>query len=74
MSFCLFNADIFGISDHNLMYTQEAVEETAEESNNAVTDQAIEARVRFCVYRKIPVISPLVIGPSYWKQKKYIRL
>ena len=41
-------ADIFGISDHNLMYTQEAVE-TPEEISNAVHDQAIEARVSFCV-------------------------
>lgn len=38
-------ADIFGISDHNLMYTQEAVE-APEEISNTVTDEAIEARVR----------------------------
>ena len=45
-------ADIFGISDHDLMYSQEAVE-TPDELAEAVPDkQAIEARVRVCVCLK----------------------
>ena len=46
--FCLltcFIADIFGISDHNLMYSQEAVE--APEGSVATDQAAIEARVSF---------------------------
>ena len=40
-----FIADIFGISDHNLMYSQEAVE--APEGPVATDQAAIEARVSF---------------------------
>lgn len=38
-----FIADIFGISDHNLMYSQEAVE--APEGSASPDEAAIEARV-----------------------------
>ena len=44
--FCMFTyliADIFGISDHNLMYSQEAVE--APEGSASPDKAAIEARV-----------------------------
>lgn len=44
--FCMFTyliADIFGISDHNLMYSQEAVE--APEGSTSPDQAAIEARV-----------------------------
>ena len=44
--FCMFTyliAEIFGISDHNLMYSQEAVE--APEGSASPDKAAIEARV-----------------------------
>lgn len=42
--FLVFVIAMFGISDHDLMYSQEAVEST--ELDNAPENEAIQARVR----------------------------
>ena len=45
-----FIADIFGISDHNLMYSQEAEQACAAEGSAATDQAAIEARVSIYLF------------------------